>query len=62
MSYIGHPVVGDDVYSNGKNPFGVTSQMLHAHILGFKHPKTGEWMEFTAPLPKYFEDVLKNFE
>lgn len=54
MSYIGHPVVGDTVYSNGKNPFGVTSQMLHAYKLGLKHPRTGEWMEFTAPIPKEF--------
>ncbi len=60
FSYIGHPVVGDDVYSNGKNNFGVTSQMLHAYILGFNHPKTGEYVEFKAPLPKYFEDIIKN--
>lgn len=62
MSHIGHPVVGDDVYSNGKNPFGVTSQMLHAYILGFNHPKTGEWMEFVAPLPKEFDEVLKKLK
>ncbi|MBQ9313794.1 MAG: RluA family pseudouridine synthase [Clostridia bacterium] len=58
MSHIGHPVVGDNVYSSGKNPFGATSQMLHAYKLGFKHPKTGEWMEFTAPLPKEFEKIM----
>ena len=62
MSYIGHPVVGDDVYSSGKNPFGITSQMLHAHILGFNHPKTGEWMEFVAPLPNEFDEVLKKLK
>lgn len=55
MAHIGHPVVGDQVYSSGKNPFGATSQMLHAYKLGFKHPRTGEWMEFTAPLPKELE-------
>lgn len=59
MSYIGHPVVGDDVYSNGKNNFGVTSQLLHSQILGFNHPRTNEWMEFTAPLPEEFERVLE---
>lgn len=59
LSHIGHPVVGDDVYSNGKNPFGVTSQMLHSYILGFNHPETNEWVEFVAPLPKEFDEVLK---
>ncbi len=58
MSYIGYPIVGDDVYSNGKNPFGATSQMLHSHVLGITHPTTNEYMEFVAPLPKEFEEVL----
>ena len=62
MSHIGFPVVGDDVYSSGKNPFGVTSQMLHAHILGFNHPKTGEWMEFVASLPIEFDEILKKLK
>ena len=60
FSHIGFPIVGDAVYSSGKNPFGVTSQMLHAHRLCFTHPTKNEWMEFEAPLPKYFEDILKN--
>ncbi len=59
MSDIGYPIVGDDVYSNGKNPFGVTSQMLHSIKLGFIHPTTEEWIEFEAALPKEFEEVLK---
>ena len=58
MSHIGYPVAGDDVYSSGKNPFGVDSQMLHAHILGFNHPNTKEWVEFKAPLPNDFENIL----
>ena len=58
MSEIGYPIVGDIVYSNGKNPFNVTGQMLHAKVLEFKHPTTGETMRFEAPLPKYFEEVL----
>lgn len=60
MSKIGHPVVGDSTYSSGKNPFGVDSQMLHSHILGFVHPTTGKYMEFEAPLPEYFSNVIKN--
>jgi len=62
MAHIGHPVIGDVVYSNGKNPFGVTSQMLHAYKLGFKHPRTGEWVEYIAPLPKEFKDIISNLE
>lgn len=59
MAQIGHPIVGDTVYSNGKNPFGATSQMLHAKKLGFKHPTKQEWMEFEAPLPEEFQAVLQ---
>ena len=62
MSHIRHPVVGDSVYSNGKNPFGVTSQMLHAHVLGFVHPTKGEYMEFIAPLPEEFDEILKKLK
>lgn len=60
MSHIGYPIVGDDVYSNGKNPFGATSQMLHSSVLGITHPTTGEYMEFKAELPKEFEDALES--
>ncbi len=59
MSEIKHPVVGDMVYSNGKNPFGVEGQMLHAKSIEFMHPSTNEKMKVEAPLPKYFEEVLK---
>lgn len=58
MSYIGYPIVGDTVYSNGKNPFGVTGQMLHAAKLTFKHPITNEELNLEAPLPEYFKEVL----
>jgi 23S rRNA pseudouridine1911/1915/1917 synthase len=58
MSHIGYPVVGDGVYSNGKNPFGVEGQMLHSYKLVFKHPITNQILELQAPLPKYFEEVL----
>lgn len=59
---VGYPIVGDTVYSNGKNPFNVTGQMLHAKIIEFKHPITGENMKIEAPLPKYFEDIIEELE
>lgn len=59
MSHIGYPVVGDMVYSNGKNPFGVEGQMLHSSNLVFKHPITGSTLDLHAPLPEYFEKVLE---
>ena len=62
MAEIGHPVVGDEVYSNGKNEFNVHGQMLHSTYLDFVHPATGEKMHFEAPLPEYFEEVLKKLE
>ncbi|MBQ9267420.1 MAG: RluA family pseudouridine synthase [Clostridia bacterium] len=60
LSHIGYPIVGDDTYSTGKNPFGVTSQMLHAHKLSFVHPTSGEKVEFEAPIPEYFEEIVEN--
>ena len=59
MSKIGFPIVGDSVYSNGKNPFGVEGQMLHSYKIEFVHPITGKRMELTADIPKYFEEVLE---
>ena len=59
MSEIGHPVVGDYIYSNGKNPFNVTGQMLHAKTIEFVHPTTKDKVKFEAPIPKYFQDVLE---
>jgi len=62
LAEIGYPIVGDSVYSNGRNPFGVEGQMLHAKSLEFKHPITGEILKLEAPLPEYFEEVLKKLE
>ena len=62
MAHIGHPVVGDDVYGVKKEKFRLDGQLLHAYLLGFKHPKSGEYMEFTAPLPAYFEKVLSSLD
>ncbi len=60
LAQIGYPIVGDSVYSNGKNPFGVEGQMLHSFRLKFKHPISGKDMELEAPLPDYFIEVLNN--
>ena len=63
MASIGHPLLGDQVYGPAKVPFsGLHGQTLHAGVLGIIHPSTGEYMEFTAPLPAYFEAVLKKLE
>lgn len=59
MSSIGHPLVGDEVYGPAKCPFKLQGQCLHAMVLGFVHPKTEEYMEFSAELPEYFETLLK---
>jgi 23S rRNA pseudouridine1911/1915/1917 synthase len=56
LAYIGHPVLGDDVY--GKPYKGLEGQCLHARKIGFIHPSTGEYMEFTGELPEYFVSVL----
>lgn len=59
LSEIGYPVVGDEVYSNGKNEFGVHGQLLHAKSLDFKHPITEKQMHLEAELPEEFSNVLK---
>ncbi len=59
MATIGYPIVGDMVYSNGKNPFNVTGQMLHSWKLCFKHPISGKTLKLEAPIPKYYEEVLE---
>ena len=59
LSQIGYPIVGDFVYSNGRNPFGVEGQMLHSCKLEFVHPTTNKKMKLEAKLPEYFEKVLE---
>ena len=59
MAEIGHPVIGDMVYSNGKNEFGIQGQMLHAKSLDFKHPVTNKQMHLEAEIPKYFKDIIE---
>lgn len=60
MAYMGHPVLGDDVY--GKPYKGIEGQCLHARKIGFIHPSTGEYMEFTSELPDYFQGILNKLE
>ena len=62
LSHIGYPIIGDYIYSNGKNEFGVIGQCLHAKCLEFKHPVTGKEMKLEAPLPDYFENILKKLD
>jgi 23S rRNA pseudouridine1911/1915/1917 synthase len=59
MAYINHPLAGDPIYGPKKTLKG-NGQFLHAEVLGFKHPRTGEWMEFSVPLPEIFEETLEN--
>ena len=58
LSEIGYPVLGDEVYSNGKNKWGIKGQCLHAKSLKFRHPATGKEVKIEAPLPEYFENIL----
>lgn len=59
MASTGHPLLGDSVYGPAKCPFRLNGQTLHAGVLGIIHPRTGEYMEFSAPLPDYFEELLR---
>ena len=59
MAYIGHPVINDPVYGKKINDYG---QLLHAYYLGFNHPTTKEFMEFTCPLEPRFEEMLNEFK
>lgn len=59
MASVGHPLLGDELYAGSrKAPFHTQGQCLHAMVLGFTHPRTGEYIETTAPLPEYFAHLL----
>ncbi len=63
MSSIGHPLLGDTLYSSGKSAFkNLQGQTLHAKTIGFIHPRTNEYVEFSAPLPNYFEKLLNQLK
>ena len=59
MAYIKHPLVGDPLYGPSKQAIAADGQLLHAEVLGFVHPTTGEYMEFTSPLPEDFQMILE---
>ena len=59
MAHIGHPLLGDEIYAGSrKSPYRLQGQCLHARILGFRHPVTGEYIGTVAPLPDYFQHLL----
>lgn len=62
MAYLKHPVLGDPLYGPRRNPFGLEGQMLHAEHLGFVHPRTGEWLEFTVEPPEIFTTVIEQLK
>ena len=63
MASLGHPLLGDRVYGPARCPSpSLPGHTLHAELLGIVHPRTGEYMEFHAPIPPYFEELLKRFE
>jgi len=59
MASIGHSIVGDKVYGIKKEKFNLNGQLLHAKTIGFEHPRTKEFMEFSSDIPPYFENILK---
>lgn len=61
MASIGHPLLGDEIYGPKNGRKGLKGQCLHARVLGFIHPRTGKYMEFEAPLPEYFKELLEKF-
>lgn len=62
MASIHHPLLGDTVYGPAKSPYPLQGQTLHAKVLGIMHPRTGEYLEVDAPLPEYFQDLLKKLK
>lgn len=62
MTHIGHPLLGDPVYGKKQGKIKHEGQLLHAKMLGFEHPRTGDYMEFDSELPEYFKTILKKIE
>lgn len=62
MSHINHPLLGDEVYGLKKDPFDTNGQALHAQVLGLKHPRSGEYIEVSAPIPEYMTDILNKLK
>lgn len=59
MASISHPLLGDTVYGNSKNPYKLQGQALHARTIGFIHPTTGEYIEVSAPIPEYMTELMR---
>ena len=62
MASIGHSVVGDKTYGKAKEEFKLAGQLLHAKTIGFNHPATGEYMEFSSDIPEYFSDIINKLD
>ena len=62
MAYKGHPVAGDPLYGPSNTPKSLQGQCLHAGLIGFRHPRTGEYMEFTSDLPEPFSKFLRGLQ
>jgi 23S rRNA pseudouridine1911/1915/1917 synthase len=62
LSFIGYPIVGDQLYGHKKQGLNISRQALHSHILGFMHPSTKKYMEFCAPLPKDMQEIIDYLE
>ena len=62
LSHIGYPVIGDEVYSSGKNEWNVKGQCLHAKSLKFKHPITNKEMFLEAEIPDYLKNIIEDME
>lgn len=62
LSHIGYPIIGDEVYSNGKNEWNVSGQCLHAWKLEFNHPITGKKISLEAEFPEYLKNIIKELE
>ena len=62
MNYIGYPIEGDPVYGTRKHFIYDKGQLLHAYRLTFVHPRTGKEMTFEAPLPEYYQNIIKNLD
>lgn len=62
MASISHPLLGDIVYGNSKNPYKLNGQALHAKTIGFIHPTTGNYLEISAPVPLYMEELVRKLQ
>jgi len=62
MAFIGHPIVGDQLYGHKKQELNISRQALHSHILGFVHPSTKKYMEFSTPLPQDMQKIIDYLE